>query len=281
MSYTLSKLLQDIYTELGEMTVTTATGGSTITGVDSKQSSKHSDGDWKDGGLVVIAADGAAPEAEYQGISAYVDSSGTFTVDTAFSAAVGSGDTFGFTSDYYPLFTMIELANAGLRALGDIALVDTTTLDSITDTSEYNAATAWKRRRPLMIDYQGRSGASSDNQWVRVYDWEFVPSAPGSTGLIIFNEQIPDGRDIRIWYVDSHPRLSVFSDTISETITPELAVAAGLERALRWQNSRSGGGDDFLLQRWNDAKIELASARVRFPIWTPKRVAKLMNVGDV
>ena len=29
-----------------------------------------------------------------------------------------------------------------------------------------------------MIDYQGQVDASGDNQWVRVYDWEFVPGPP-------------------------------------------------------------------------------------------------------
>lgn len=278
MAYTLSNLLQDIYAELGQLTVTTSTGGTTTTAVDSKQTGAHSDDDWKNGALIVIAADSAAPEGEFQRISGYTDSSGTFEVDTAFSAAVANGDTFGFVSDYYPLRTLIELGNAGLRALGDIALVDTTTLDTTADTSEYAAALNWKRRRPLMIDYQGRTGASGDNQWVRVYDWEFIPALPNSTGLIIFNEELPQGRDIRIWYVDSHPRVSAYSDVLSETIAPELAVAAAVERALRWQNSRQGGGDPFLLQRWNDAKIELARARVNFPIWTPRRVSKLLKV---
>ena len=278
MAYTLSNLLQDLYTELGQLTVTPATGGTATTAVDSKQTGLHSDDDWKNGVLLVIAADDAAPEGEFQRISAYTDSSGTFTVDTAFSAAVASGDTFGFASEYYPLRTLIELANAGLRALGDIALVDTTTLDTSVGVTEYTAALAWKRRRPLMIDYQGRTGASGDNQWVRVYDWEFLPALPNATGLIVFNEELPQGRDIRIQYVDSHPRVSLFNDVISETISPDLALAAATERAIRWQNSRQGGGDPFLLTRWNDAKIELARARVQYPIWTPGRVSKLMKV---
>jgi hypothetical protein len=278
MVYKLSNLLQNIYTELGQLTVTTATGGTTTTAVDSKQIGAHSDDDWKNGALFVIAAESAAPEGEFECISGYMDSSGTFTVDAAFNAVVESGDTFGFASDHYPLRTLIELANAGLRALGDIALVDTTSLETSVNTSEYAAALAWKRRRPLMIDYQGRMGASGDNQWVRVYDWEFIPALPNSTGLIIFNEELPEGRDIRIWYVDSHTRVSAYDDAISETIAPELAAAAAVERALRWQNSRQGGGDPFLLQRWNDAKIELARARVNFPIWTPRRVSKLLKV---
>ncbi len=278
MAFTLSNLLQAIYAELGQFHASTATGGSTTTVVDGKQAGKHSIDAWKDGAVFIVQADGAAPEWEFKRVSAYADSTGTFTLESALTAAAASGDTFGFVSEYYPLQTMIELVNAALRSLGDIALVDTTTLDTAAGKTEYAASVAWKRRRPLAIDYQGRTGASGDNDWVRVYDWELVPAAPGSAGLIVFNEELPAGRDIRIWYVDSHPRVSSYSHIVSETLTPELAIAAGVERALRWQNSRLDGQDLLLLQRWNDAKIELARSRLLYPIWTPRRVSKFLSI---
>ncbi|MBW8012501.1 MAG: hypothetical protein FVQ83_14895 [Chloroflexi bacterium] len=284
MAFNLSNLVQAIYTELGQLTASTATGGSTTTAVDSKLQGQYGDDDWKDGALFVIrdaAGAGAAPEGEFSRISAYDDdgSDGTFTIDSL-TAAIASGDTFGFVNAYYPLHSMIELVNAALRALGDIALVDTTTLDTESSKTEYAAAVAWKRRRPLAVDIQGKTGDGNDNRWVRVYDWDFVPAAPGSTGLIIFKSQPTSSRDIRVWYKDAHPRLSDYDDVVSETITPELAVAVGVERALRWQNSRAGGGDPFLLERWNDAKVELERAKTAFPVWTPRRSAKLMIIGD-
>ena len=278
MVFTLSKLLADIYGELGQLTVTTATGGTTTTAADSKQHGIHQDDDWIDGSLLVIEANGTPPEGEFQRINGYENETGTFTVDTAFGAAIEAGDTIGFVSSQYPLRTLIELANAGLRALGDIALADTSTLSTHSGETEYPAAVEWKRRRPLMIDYQGKTGAMNENQWVRVYDWEFVPAAQGSPGKIVFDRALPAGRRLRVWYVDQHTRVSAYDNAISETITPELAVAAGVERALRWQNSRLGGGDPFLLRRWRDAKFDLARARKRFPIWTPRRVGRLMRV---
>jgi hypothetical protein len=50
--------------------------------------------------------------------------------------------------------------------------------------------------------------------------------------------------------------------------------------ALRWQNSRLQGGDDFLLQRWNDAKQSLVTAKALFPVWKPKRQAKLLVINS-
>ncbi|KAA3643431.1 MAG: hypothetical protein DWQ07_23240 [Chloroflexi bacterium] len=278
MAFTFSDLLQAVYAELGQLQTGTISSGSTTTVIDGEISGWHKDGDWKNGAIFIIDVGGAAPEGEFSRISGYDDSAGQFDLATALSAAVSVGDNYGFVSAYYSLGTMIELVNAGLRTLGDIALVNTTTLDSSAGQSEYTATVNWKRRRPMAIDYQGQPGVSGNNQWVRVYDWEYVPSLPGEDGLIIFNEELPAGRDVRIWYVDRHPRLSQFDDVVSETIALELAVAAGVERALRYQNSRLAGSEPFLVQRWNDAKVELARAQVSFPVWTPRRVANLMQV---
>ena len=286
MGYTLSNLLQAVYAELGQLQVSTATAGGDDYVTDSKMVNTGGKDDvWKNGVVFIIedsGGAGAAPEGEFKLVSAYDDSNGKFTVEANFSAQPANGDWYGVASEYYPLYTMIELVNAGLRGLGDIALVDTATLDTATGQTEYTAAVAWKRKPPVRIDYQGHTGDGDDNQWIRLYDWEFVPSAAGQTGLIIFRQELPAGRDLRIWYQDAHPRLNTYDDKVAEVISPELAVAACVERALRWQNSRLGGGDPFLLQRWNDAKVELGRAILQFPIWRPKRVAraKLAGMGD-
>jgi len=277
MGFTLSDLLQAVYTELGQFQAASASGGTLDTLSDSRMQGCGNDDDWKDGALFIISAGGSAPEGEYSLISAYDAGQGEFGLVKTLTAAAQAGDLYGLVSAYYPLHTMVELVNAGLRALGDIPLVDTTTLQTAAGQTEYAASLAWKRRPPVMIDYQGRSGDGS--QWVRVYDWEYQPSAAGESGLIVFRRELPAVRDLRVWYVDAHPRLSDYDDVVAEVIAPDLAVAAGVERALRWQNSRLGGGDSFLLQRWNDAKLELEKAKSVFPIWRPSRPGRLNLAG--
>ena len=279
MSYILSKLIQDVYGALGQLEIAKATGGTNSLVIDTKLQNRGRDDDWKGGSLIVIKAGGNSPEGEFERITASDDSAGELTLVNALSAAIESGDTYGLTSEYYPLDAMIEMANAGLRALGDIPLVDTTTLESVQNQNEYAASVAWKRRPPVMIDYQGLGGDATDRNWVRVYDWEFVPALPGQTGVIAFRREIPAVRDIRVWYVDSHPRVESFDDVISESIVPDLAVCAVVERALRWQNSRLGGADVFLMQQWQDAKLELERARIHHQIWKPKRGSKLNLSG--
>jgi hypothetical protein len=279
----LSKLLQAVYAELGQLQVSTATAGGDDFVTDSKMANTGGKDDvWKNGTVIIVedaGEAGAAPEGEIKLVTGYDDATGKFTVESNFSAQPAAGDVYAVVSEYYPLYTMIELMNAGLRGLGDIPLIDTATLETASGQTEYAAALAWKRRPPLRIDYQGNPGDADNNQWVRVYDWEFAPAAPGSTGMIVFWNELPIGRDLRIWYLDSHPRLNSFDDSVAEVISPELAVAACVERALRWQNSRLGGGDAFMMERWNEAKIELGRAILQHPIWRPGRAARSRLAG--
>jgi len=53
-----------------------------------------------------------------------------------------------------------------------------------------------------------------------------------------------------------------------------------VEKALQWQNSRMMGGDDFLMQRWNDAKMQLEMAKMQYPIWKPKSKSKILTLGS-
>jgi len=281
MSYKLWNLVRDAYQELGQLQVAKATGGSTTTVVDTKLVNTGKDDDWKDGAVIVLEDAGgasAAPEGEFARVSAYVDSTGTLTIDTL-TAGVASGDVYGLVSAYYPLQQMIEIVNLALKSLGDLVLVDTTTLDTATDKTEYAAAVAWKRRRPVQVDIQTQTGDADDNRWEPLYDWEFVPAAAGSTGLIVFKQQPTASRDLRIWYESAHPRVNTYEDVIHETVHPALAVAAVVEKALVWQNTRLEGGNDFLLLRLNDAKNELDRAKALYPIWKPQARARMLLAG--
>ena len=281
MSYKLWNLIRDAYQELGQLQVAKATGGSTSTIVDTKLVHTGKDDDWKDGAVIVLedaAGASAAPEGEFSRVSAYVDSTGTLTIDPL-SVAVSSGDVYGLVSAYFPLKQMVELANLALKSLGDLALVDTSTLDTCLNQTEYAAAVAWKRRRPIRVDIQTKTGDADDHRWHTLYDWEFVPSAAGTTGLIVFKQQPTASRDLRIWYEDAHPRVSDYDDVIHASIHPALAVAALVEKALVWQHTRLEGGNDFLLLRLNDAKHELERVKAMYPIWKPQTRARMLLAG--
>jgi hypothetical protein len=278
MSYTLNQLLEDVYAELGQLQVSTATGGTNTSLEDSKLIGSGADEDWKGGLLMLLEADGAAPEGEFSAIANYTDSSGTFNLAAEFSAAPENGDSYGLVSATYPVGVMLRLVNTGLRRLGDIPMVDNVTLVTSSGQSEYPTEVAWQRRPPYRIEIQV-GGGDTTPKWERLHDWEYLPAAPGEQGRILFGQPLPDGRSLQVWYQTPHPRVSAYNDVIAEVISPSLAVAACVEQALRWANSRLGGGDAFMLQRWNDAKHTLEQSRRMHPIWHPKPSARMKLAG--
>ncbi len=281
MALTLSDVLQAGYADLGQLNVSLATGGSTTTIVDSTQTDGDDDA-WKDGAAFIIRDAGgaaAAPEGQFNRVSAYVGATGTLTVDTAFTVAVAAGDTYGLVGSYYPLRQMIKAVNDALRGLGDVDLTDTTTLDTASITTEYSAAVAWKRAKPFRVDVQTITGNSGDNEW-RTYDsWEYVPAVAGTAGKIIFPDFPFPSRDVRVWYKGPHPAVALYSDPIAEVFDPETVVQAFVAKALDWQNTRSQGSDQFLLQRGQKAEQRLANLLVERPRLRVKRGPKLLIVG--
>lgn len=276
MAYTFSKLLQDIYTDLGQLRFGHASGGSASSLEDASLAAQHSDDEWKGGAIFIAGAGGAAPEGEFAAVSGFA-AAGVFTLTPALSAAVENGDRYGLASAYFPLETMIELANAGLRGLGDIPLVDEQSLLTGESGGSFAATLEWSRRRPLRIDYLAVPGTVAMDPWRTVHDWDFVPAGPGGDALILFAEALPAGRRLRIWYLAAHTVLRAFDDAVAAAIAPDLAVAAGVERALRWQTARLG--DAALQARWEQAHANLESARRAFPIWKPQRAARMLMAG--
>ena len=279
MSYTLNQLLEDVYAELGQLQVSTATGGTDTTLVDSKRIGSGADDDWKGGTLLILEADGEPPEGEFAAVAGYQDSSGTFGLGAALSAAPQDGDSYGLVSASYPVGVMLRLVNSGLRRLGDIPQVESLPLAVPPGESEMPTQLNWQRRPPRRIEIEAGSGDTP--RWVRLFDWSYLPAEPGTPGRIVFGKPLPAGQTLRVWTQAPHPPVSAYDDVIAEVIDPSLAVAACVEQALRWANSRLGGGDSFLLQRWNDARHTLEQARRLHPIWHPTRASqhRLAGIG--
>src|SRR5512143_3373576 len=131
--FQLTHLLQRMYPQLKGARVGKATGGSVSTIVDTNLIEYLGDSNENDALInwtAIIVKDaagaGAAPEGEFNRISAY-DDGGTITVPDAWSggSAVAAGDTYMFISPDFPLYDMIEVVNEALTALGNVPYTDT------------------------------------------------------------------------------------------------------------------------------------------------------------
>lgn len=266
--FLLSELLQRTYRKLGVLNVSKVDStSSTTTIVDSKQASKWKNNQWKDGTAIIVrTTDAAAPEGEFNRISLYDNATYKFTVDTAFTAAPESGDTYAFCDSTYPLHIMIELANDALQNLGLLDLVDTSTITIASEKTEYAGAAAWKRSKPIRIEV-ARDTDTNDYRWLDINDWDYVPAAAGSTPLIIFKQQYTTAYPtVKVWYRDLHPEITTYSAKIREEIHPALATAALTVEALTWYDRANSGQDEALRQTLNAAVNELERAKVAHPI---------------
>ena len=81
-------------------------------------------------------------------------------------------------------------------------------------------------------------------------------------------------------YERDHYTVTASTHLIDRRIHPDLAIASLVDKMYEYRNSRSRGAQDFDIQRWNDAKSQLAEARVRWPIWKPRKRAKTIRISD-
>lgn len=261
---TLFDLLKKTYISLGQMEISTATGGSVSTIIDTKLGDKYGDGDIVGSTIFIIRDAGgnnAAPQGEVSRISDYVQSTNTITISPSLTAAVASGDTYGIAKPIVEIDTMIELANMALQGLGTIQLVDTS-LTTIDDTTEYSLPVGFKYKIDLI--QMATNNDAGDYQFNDLSGWYQVNSGPGSTGMLIFNNELPSGNVLKLFYEAEHPRVQNMSDSIAETLHSEYATRLVVDKALEYQVRRTNGTDPFLLQTSNKAMQDVMEARTRF-----------------
>ena len=81
-----------------------------------------------------------------------------------------------------------------------------------------------------------------------------------------------------MWYLDHHHRVTASTNTIDARFHPELAIAATVDKFYEYRNSRNKGQDAFEVQRWNDAKDQLQTAKAMYPIYRRPKKRKVLDL---
>lgn len=282
MTVTLSKVMQRAWRELGFSVDILATGGSATTIVDAN--TQYTSDDSLLGGTAIVVRDaagaGASPEGKFARITDFVASTKTFTIDTV-TDAIASGDSIQLATPRIKLPQMIQAVNDGLTNLGTISLVDTS-LSTAASQTEYAIPVGLKIKQLIDVQVQGQTSDSNDNRYFSIKGQvQYIPAAPGSTGLLII-PQYTAGYTIKLIYEGVHPTLSAYSDVVSETVQEELAVAATIDKALTWYVSKRGDSalGTFAIQRWNDAKQTLQMQKADKPVYRAKPAVKWFVAGE-
>ena len=277
----LTDLIQNIYSDLGQTDSNigsfTATGGSATTFVNTDwgnlESPPEEDALKNRVAFVQSTTDGLSPQGKWGKVSAYVESTYTATIATV-TDAIESGDTILLPKqDLFPLNEVINRINRALQNLGDIPVPDTS-LTSESNKTEYALPVAAKRGL-ISVFYQTETGDSDDNYWDEVSGWKMHPTAGGSTGLLIL-PQLPQPRTIKLVYMGLHPRVSAYSDYISEYVHPKIVTAAACVELLAWYNNKdeNQGANEYYVWLMTQKQQEMTQAKAEFPIWRPRRTPR-------
>lgn len=218
---------------------------------------------------VLFALDGTNAGA-YRRISD--NAATTITVVSAMTASFSNGDNYGYIKKEFRYQDMVTYTNMALRRIGNIGIKDTS-ITTANNQTEYTFPIVIREGDVRGIYLQTNTNDSDDNQWIAITDWDVEPGTAGGTSLIIL-PQMAASRTIKIEYVGRHAAIASGVSNIDEAIHPELAKAALKVVLANRRTEGAIGSQDGYNQLYNKYMDELEQARIRYPVWMPRRVAK-------
>lgn len=245
MAYRVTDAIQGAATKLGRGAGYTfiATGGGTTSVICTTLTDKYEDDTPVDGTLIVVRDAGgasAAPEGEFGVISAYAQSSNTFTVPTM-TAAVAAGDSIMFIKKKYPLEAWRLVLKGVLRDLwikqeySSITIVD--------GTEEYDVPVGQKFDQAPRLYI--KPTASDILEPVPSGTYTIFPTAAGSAAKLRFTT-VPDAGTLYFVYDTNPANVYAYSDVIHERLAPSLVEHRLAYEMLKWYGGR---GNEALLAR--------------------------------
>lgn len=272
---TLSDIVRGAWTELGQLSIVQATGGSATTIVDTN--TKYTTDNALLGGtaVVITTTDGLTPQGKFSRISAFNASSKTFTIDTV-TDAIGSGDTIGLARPTIPMHQMIQAVNDALKDhIGTISQVDVS-LTSQSGNATYTLPEGMyiKKLLDVQIEPGGTNSPNIDEAYHSIMGQ--VEILPTPTGGQMISHGLYAGKEIKIIYEGLHPKLTLYNDKVHESVQEGLLKAATVDKALSWLVSKRGDSalGTFLLQKLNDARQTIANMKVEQPVLRSRKAAR-------
>lgn len=252
---------------LGVLRVSTATGGSTTTIVDTKRTEGV---DTLNGGGALIITDAgaasAAPEGEWGRVTDWVLSTHTATISTV-TAAVAAGDTYGIWAGKFSLDILISAINNEI-VKHKVVRHDRTSLDIISNQSEYTLP-AGIRQDNLLNVYEETDTDTSDSKPTPL-NFEVQTAAAGSQHtLVIKSRDVTAGNDIMLEYKTFLAPLYLASDTIDDSLPLAriLDSAAGHAKFLGMSTGGAVSNLEIAAVDWHreDAVLARAENPIRLP----------------
>ena len=282
MALTLFDLHINAHEKVGTISYGVTTASTNALSIeDQAVSTATADGNFVGGVFYLIDdANTTANAGQFRRITEYDASSGQVTWTTAFGTSIVAGSVYGIATPEFNFTLMNRLSNAALRTLGPLVYSDRS-IQTSANQKVYALSTLANRSAPFRMDINQRTGSTTDNpNWTELHGWYIEPSTVGAGHSVVFPRSLPADRDIRTFYEGDHYEVTASTHQIDDRFHPELVTLALVEKMYEFRNSRARGAQDFDVQRWNDAKRQLAEARVRWPTWRPKRKPNILVISN-
>lgn len=295
MAFTLSNLHVSAHTKVGTITFGLSSASTDVNSFeDQTASSAHADDQFNAGTAYFIRSpsdDSTASwfEGRFARILDYDASSGEYVLSTVGFTTVSTGATtglipseteYGVATPEFNTQLMNQLANIAVRTLSPLVYTDRSIQTSASQTV-YSLTTAMGRSKPFKVEIMSRTGSSADDpDWYELHGWDIHMSTVGEGRRLVFPRSLPQGRDLLVHFEADHPTLTASTQIIDGRLHPELVTLALVEKMYEYRNSRARGAQEFDIQRWNDAKRQLAEARIRWPVdRLVKRKTETLRIG--
>lgn len=239
---------------------------------------KYDDDSFKEALLFIrVTTDGLAPQDQYSIISAYVDSSGEFTVSPDLSASVGAGDYYAIADPIWNLYTVLRLIDKAFRKRGIISLTNES-LTVAANTLRYNLPEAlWAYPIEKVEIGNNTDGFTAVGGWKKIH-----PTTTTGTHVLEFDSQPLEDETIRIWYKGIHDTLNTYDDNISHTIPDALAIDWVKTELFEYLLEKEGRLSDEMMRRYQIQRGDSAAVRSENRIQsTNKPISKFLNIRDL
>jgi hypothetical protein len=277
----LFDLTYEVAAELGILYYSTVTGGTSTTTFTDTTFRTEADDTWN-GGSVWLTYDAggaaAAPQGEYSAVSDFVNSTSLVTVTTAFSTLCAASDEYAIADKKYPLSDLKMAVNRAVRDVGMVPTVNSTAIDTAAAQTEYTLpAAANHDLREVALEWN--TSDTNDYQWYPIRNWYLQRSAAGTADLLVFQEQPPYPRDVRLTYMAPPAKLVASTDYLHEAINYKRVIYRATVHALNQRLAKTHDTSDYYQKMLQDAERRADQADLMYPVRAPKKLGKIMDVS--
>jgi len=245
---TLADVMLDVAEILGGVRVGTATGGTTVTLIDTNRTEPAEY--WQDGTLFLLIG-------TYSGVASRISaySENTITVPTSVGGAIVAGVQYAVAPPKYSFDQMQIAIQRALDEIGESVVTDAT-LSVTASTNSYTLPTGVSN----LLRVEIATSADAPYGYQPSYYWEenggylyFDPNKAPSTA----------GMKIRLWYRGSHAAASLYSTVISPNVNQEWLKWMAVVNVYRDTISQSGKDDPVIIELLNMAMAKERELRDR------------------